>query len=266
MAGGTKKKRKVVANPARGFATTSIISKARVQDDQSNSAEDNNLTTPETFTPTPTVEEESHSSKDRAIDLKDLTPEELELELEKGELQQIVDKYATKVHRDVARQVAQLETDRRISRTHADNLSTRIWFDDETNSTLLDLIKRNASTDINYNTSPTNSVNEEILLVRIWTLRLILDALGILARLVEHAIQHVLDLATIAENSDVQWGVTEALECIALCYNDDEIQEYDHQASAPVNFDVSEIDDQGIFITSYIYVSSDMLYSNKRAL
>ncbi len=81
----SRKKKKAATNPARGFATTSSVSKSKIQEDEG-------------LVEIPTaeiskVDEGGHSSHDHEAqheepaDLRDLSPEELEIKLEESELQ-----------------------------------------------------------------------------------------------------------------------------------------------------------------------------------
>src|SRR5688572_11201407 len=140
---GAKKKKKPAANPARGFATTSIASKPRPE------------TAEEPAKPPSKAEAEAAASSQTAtgasgdspggpagpaIAETTLSPEEFEKQLEEAQLQIIVDKYAAKVKRDAQRQRTRLETDRRLLRSQADYVSSSKWLSQELMDHVLDLI------------------------------------------------------------------------------------------------------------------------------
>ena len=135
MSAGNKKKKKAPANPARGFATTSIQSKSRTDQTPVDSADVSGVATPSTKPETPTAPGESDTkgsevpSKER--ELHELSPGELESQLETAELQQVVEKHAAKVRKETSRQVSRLQTEKRLLRGNADFLSLRGWLPDE---------------------------------------------------------------------------------------------------------------------------------------
>ena len=123
-----KKKKKPASNPARGFATTSTASKTKEQDVDEVEQEDGwgasgqsaKLVSEEGSVLTnggPTIKPEKA--------LQDLSPEELELQLENSSLQILVDTYRKKTEKDAFRQASRLQTERRVLRSQAEHLSTR---------------------------------------------------------------------------------------------------------------------------------------------
>lgn len=237
MAGGNKKKKtKPAANPARGYATTSTISKARVEPTESDSAaskqnpEASKSTVPDTQTPddagkTPNAAEQRK---------KDLTPEELEAQLEADELQLWVDKHAQKTKRDAQRQKQRLETDRRVLRGSAESLNAKKWLPTELMDQILHLIQAESR----YAASSTSSevasggkmLSEEDLTIRLWTLQLTLRAAGFPEEKVQGALQFVLDMSTTVAGpvKDSIWGLDEAFDWLARECEVEELPEYDN--------------------------------------
>ncbi|PNP49176.1 hypothetical protein THARTR1_10100 [Trichoderma harzianum] len=181
---GAKKKKKPAANPARGFATTSVASKPRLEIAE------------------PTASQPSSG-------------------LEESDLQLFVEKYSQKVKRDAQRQCSRLETDRRLLRSQAETINTPKWLPRELMDHILDLIKAEsrfyASSLSSENAGPGKMPSEEELVSRIWTLQQTLSGAAFSENVVESAIQHILDIAPniSAAPRDYIWGLEEALEWLA---------------------------------------------------
>src|SRR5690349_18391225 len=139
MAGG-KKKKKPASNPARGFATTSVASKPRIEAVETVPSDEG----------LPDKELEKHKDETTTESLvtpattgvvsAQLTPEEFEKQLEESELQVLVEKYSQKAKRDAVRQITRLQTDRRLLRGQADILNTRKWLPPEVMDEILRVI------------------------------------------------------------------------------------------------------------------------------
>lgn len=213
MAGG-KKKKKPAANPARGFATTSVASKPRADTEPT-------LDTTEP-SETPTQPEEQLAVVNTAQDKpagNALSAEEFEKQLEDNELQVLVDKHAQKAKRDAVRQKTRLDTDRRVLRSQAEILSTRKWLPPELMEEILELIKAEGGRGGNQaSDASAKQASEEELTIRLWTLQQALVGAGFLEDQVALAIRHVLDISdkiTSGGNKDVIWGMEESLEWLA---------------------------------------------------
>ena len=231
MAGG-KKKKKPASNPARGVATTSIASKPKIE-----------LSDPEPSTPSKEPQETADTPQKEIIAAasgpgssfskeKAPTPEEFEKQLEDAELQVLVEKHAQKSKRDALRQKTRLETDRRVLRSQADNLSTRKWLPPELMDELLDLVKaegRNAgpSNDI---TTVQKQASEEELTIRLWTLQQALVGAGFVEDKVTLALRHVLDIADKigVGSKDVIWGIEESLDWLSRECSREELPDYEN--------------------------------------
>jgi len=220
MAGGKKKKKPIASNPARGFATTSIASKPKVE-----------ASVPEAD-PTPSKEAKdaddveqkeqviaTSSVPESATTKKPLTAEEFEKQLEESELQVLVQKHAQKSKREALRQKTRLETDRRVLRSQAESLNTRKWLPPELMEEILDLVKSEGrfagqSNDVS---SSTKQASEEELTIRLWTLQQALIGAGFLEDKVILALRHVLDISDRigAGNKDAIWGMEESLDWLA---------------------------------------------------
>lgn len=229
MAGGNKKKKKTVANPARGFATTSVASKPRLEVvEPVGSQSSSGVNTPKNAPPaaseaTPQASTSAEQRSEREAQAKEavLSPEEFERQLEESELQLFVEKYSQKVKRDAQRQCSRLETDRRLLRSQAENINTPKWLPRELMDHVLDLIKAEsrfyASSLSSENAGPGKMPSEEDLVSRIWTLRQALSGAAFSESVVESTIQHILDIAPNISSAprDYIWGLEEALEWLA---------------------------------------------------
>lgn len=233
MAGG-KKKKKPAANPARGFATTSIASKPKAEaievepsltnpkevKEALNTQENVQITGPKTTT------EASEAAKNA------LSPEEFEKQLEDQELQLLVEKHSIKAKREALRQKTRLETDRRVLRSQAEVLGTRKWLPAELMEEILDLIKAEGryagqATD----TSATQKqASEEDLTIRLWTLYEALVGAGFSEEKVLLALRHVLDVSDkiVAGNKDAIWGMEESLDWLCRECSRKELPDYEN--------------------------------------
>lgn len=242
MAGGNKKKKaKPAANPARGFATTSIAAKvARVEDtdDSSTSATPKTAAVSSSTTTTKAtsaVPAEATPGPTATTQKEELSPEEFERQLEESELQLLVEKLAVKVKRDAQRQRSRLETDRRLLRGQAEAINTRKWLPQELMDQILDLIKAEyrfaASSMTAESASPAKLLPEEDLMTKIWTLQQTLVAAAFPEERVESVLRHVLDIAPYigAVPKDSIWGLDEAFDWLARECTKEELPGYEQR-------------------------------------
>lgn len=238
---GKKKTKKPAANPARGFATTSVASKPRVDAlDSTDEAtgNSNNAASPSVTDPAALAASQVHAgaapgTKATKETEKSLSPEEFERQLEESELQLLVEKYAQKVRRDVQRQKNRLETDRRVLRGQAETVNTRKWLPPELMDHIIDLIQAEsrfaASSIAAENTSAGKALQEEDLTIKLWTLQETLVAAGFPEDKIMPVLHFVLDIANSvsAANRESIWGLDEALEWLARECVRDELPDYE---------------------------------------
>ncbi|OIW29260.1 P-loop containing nucleoside triphosphate hydrolase protein [Coniochaeta ligniaria NRRL 30616] len=251
---GKKKTKKPAANPARGFATTSVASKPRIDTPDSTdeaAGSSNNVTAPSATDPAAPVAGQAlpgaaagtGSTKEAE---KSLSPEEFERQLEESELQLMVEKYAQKVRRDVQRQKNRLETDRRVLRGQAETVNTRKWLPPELMDHIIDLIQAESRFAASSITSENNSagkvLQEEDLTIKLWTLQETLVAAGFPEDKIQPVLHFVLDIANnvSAPNRESIWGLDEALEWLARECVRDELPDYEgrgkkSQADTPMD-------------------------------
>ncbi|KAM0424653.1 hypothetical protein ACHAPT_010179 [Fusarium lateritium] len=244
---GAKKKKKSTANPARGFATTSIASKPRPEVSEPDSKPTSvaakgqgappsaQKDAPPSSTATPGDATASAATQD-----KPLSPEEFERQLEESELQLLVEKHASKTKRDAQRQRSRLDTDRRLLRSQADTVNSFKWLPQELMDHILDLIQAESRFSSSSLTSSENGgagkmPPEEDTIARLWTLQQTLSAAEFPAERVAAVIRYILDISpNVSPTSrDSIWGLEEALDWLARECPLDELPAYEPK-SKPV--------------------------------
>jgi len=245
-----KKAKKPAANPARGFATTSVAS-SKNRADPAEATDD----TPATTTTTTTTAKGNNNdasappSKDapQANDAKKtsngpaqpaLSPEEFERQLEEAGLQILVEKFGPKVRRDALRQRNRLETDRRLLRGQAESINAKKWLPQELMDHVLDLIQaesRFAASSVTSEGASSKLPAEDDLIVRLWTLQQTLENSDFPQDKIQPALQFVLDIApNISSNlkGDSIWGFDEVLDWLARECPKEELPDYSGRVKA----------------------------------
>ncbi|KAL8672099.1 MAG: hypothetical protein Q9168_003431 [Polycauliona sp. 1 TL-2023] len=216
-----RKNKKAASNPARGFATTSVASKAKALGDESPET-----TTPDDHQSNPVVENEAAGDAPAEKELHELSPDELEKQLEESDLQLFVEKHHEKVKRDVSRQVSRLQTEKRLLRPQAEFLSTRSWLPSE----IMDLVAQtldaeelpvkasNGFQDLSNADTPY----QDDLCIKIWTLKQVLVQLGFPNDQTEGSLRHLLKVAQLLSTReslggrDNIWGLDCCLDWLAM--------------------------------------------------
>lgn len=217
-----RKNKKPASNPARGFATTSTASKAKAPNEIA--AED-------------TISEivldgngyvQQPRNKDAPADkeLHQLSPEELEKQLEESDLNLFLETNSEKVKRDVARQVNKLQTEKRLVRIQAEVLHTRFWLPPEIVELILDAVLVDQSIERQdhkiLGVSKNDGLSEDDLSLKLWTLKQVLVQLGFPYGLCQEALQYLLPMLqepTVRERlvgKDGIWGLDCCLDWMAL--------------------------------------------------
>ena len=226
----SKKKKKPASNPARGFATTSTASKPKV--DVAKEFESGVLLDiPEKYA-TPINADagtltEKPSNEEREKALHELTPEELESQLENSGLQILIEKHGEKTNKEASRQVFRLQTERRLLRSQADHLSIRQWLPPEIMQLITDMLQAKDDSNGILKTTPgsnnaTTDLCEDDLLIKLWALKRILLMLGFQDRMTDLAICHSLAatpnpcLQSLASGKEPVWGLDECLAWLGL--------------------------------------------------
>ncbi|KAH0173909.1 ATP-dependent RNA helicase A, partial [Aureobasidium melanogenum] len=237
-----KGKKKVASNPARGFATTSIASKPKPDKkdaDTSNepSEKQSSLSTPAAAETSPQSgqqgqDQAQHASNNKESsadrELHELSPEELEARLELSELQSFIEHQGPKVRKESARQVTRLKTDRRVLRGQADLLNIREWLPEELMQQIIDLALDETSSTSAQSSTPTNKrLSQDELLSKVWQLSITLADLDVDEDQVRKVLQHILVSPPSEENGGLIWGLSEALDWLALHSEPGQLLDYD---------------------------------------
>ncbi len=216
-----KKKKKPAANPARGFATTSVPSKSQTvsgpDDVAAVDGSDHSQAPGSDLSVSVAVIDKNSTPKDaQNPQIQDMTPDQLEAHLENSELEEILDKHTARSDADTRRQVGRLETERRQLRPQAQKLSTYTWLPEETIDEVFGLSSGNEMIPATAAGNFAAVVDEEKLLVDLWTLEKVLLSLNFPR--VSEAIAHIVELALLnqlALSIDFLPGLQEALQWYA---------------------------------------------------
>ncbi len=237
MAGG-KKKKKPAANSARGFATTSIASKPRLDPAEAAAGIGADaVTAPKSSEEAATTADAPTSTAVAGNTEPQLSPEEFESQLEESELQLLVEKHAQKVKRDALRQKSRLETDRRLLRGQAEPVNSKKWLPPELMDHILDLIQaegRFAASSVGSEGASGKLLPEEDLTIKLWTLQQTLVSAGFADEKVQASLKYVLDIAPQvgSGSKDSTWGLDEALDWLARECALDDLPDYDKHGKA----------------------------------
>ena len=238
MAPNKKKNKKPAANPARGFATTSIASKSKadkvangvpqeradVAATQANKDDSFSVSGADTRAEQPASE---------ITDLTTLTPEQLEARLENEDLQLFVEKYGAKVKKDSSRTISRLLTERRLARTQAESLALAAWISGEL---MRDLVSRIRETGTATPSScGRQPISGDELVARLWALKQTLEGLGFPRERCWEALTHLVNSPSLVEQAmneesrDGLWGLGACLDWLGLSCNDTELPGYHAQ-------------------------------------
>ncbi|KIW05749.1 uncharacterized protein PV09_03605 [Verruconis gallopava] len=228
------KKKKPAANPARGFATTSVASKPKTEKVE----KDIPTATASKFQgndlPKSDVVDISHASGEaKEKELHDLTPEEMTEQLERNELQLLVETYGPKVRREVAKLESKLRADSRVLRSQAQPISLRKWLPEELMTNVLDIIKKERE-ELSQTLQAQPGIklfSEEDMLFRCWTLWEALVMFGIATDDVKRVLGETVKRPPRNDAGGYVWGFREALDLLALDLEEEKLPSYDARKS-----------------------------------
>ena len=236
-----KKKKKPASNPARGFATTSTASKPK--HDETKELEggvrlgalhgDSLAATAEDG-----IRAESSASNEPEKALCELTPEELELQLEDSGLQILVGTHGEKMKKDISRQVSRLQTEKRLLRSQVEHLGIRQWLPPEIMQIITDLLQARKDSSGSLQANPdrieaATGLSEDDLLIKLWALRRLLPLLGFPEQRTDLALRHLLtklDKAwtqRLSSSKESIWGLDECLAWLALSSEPADLPRFD---------------------------------------
>lgn len=231
-----KKKKKAAANPARGFATTSVVSKSKAQSD----TEPTEIAKNENVKKTQAEEDGSVTRSQEAqpgkqIDLGKLSPEDLEHHLEESELQNLLEQHAERCKQDAKRQVSRLHTEKRLLRSQADHLIVQSWLPNELMQLIESMLQSQFQNIVSASTpnkaEQSRTSPGDTLLLRLWTLEQALTGLGFQRGKARDAIFHVLQrrfgqASEPVAARDTLWGLEECLDWLACFCEAEELPDY----------------------------------------
>jgi ATP-dependent RNA helicase DHX29 len=232
MAGG-KKKKKPAANPARGFATTSVPSKPKtVQPDED-----------EVSPPTPTPGDDNGPSTPKQLDrlpdvstsdLQNMMPDDFEAYLEDAELQIMLDANTARCKSEATRQASRLQGEVRQLRSQSSQLTIHNWLDDTATDKILSRPLEPSSSPSHF--EPLKSGDQKLVL-DLWILQRVLSALALPQ--IDQALRHVTGLALtrrLTSDGAYVWGLVEALDWLA---SDIALKALPSYQSSPVTSDAT---------------------------
>ncbi|KAH7080748.1 ATP-dependent RNA helicase A [Paraphoma chrysanthemicola] len=238
------KKKKPAGNPARGFATTSVASKPKPEKSASDIpvkeiapvlSKENGISAE----PNQQIVPKSEALKQEAVP----TPEELEAQLERDELQLLAEKHAAKVRRDSYRNVLKFQTDRRVLRGQSHPMTVHDWLPNKILDNIIDLAQAE-SNDSNRRQGPQSLLKiltEEEAMSKLWTLDLTLRQLGFSSDNAQPVLKWLCANAAAVDSTASIWGLQEALEWLALDHCEDHAFSYEEQAPKRLAADTPEI-------------------------
>lgn len=226
-----KKKKKPAGNPARGFATTSIASKPKQE--KPVATEEPGLPEKEDG-PVAEPAQQPSSTPAPAPKQVEQTPEELEAQLERDELQLLVEKHAPKVRRESRRQATKLQTDRRVLRAAAESLTTHDWLSSDIKDRIISLaqVESKDSNRRQGQQSLLKVLTEEDATSKLWMLDLTLRDMGFTPAHIEPVLRWLCANAVSVDSTASIWGLQEALEWLALDHCDGHSLSYDEPKKA----------------------------------
>jgi ATP-dependent RNA helicase DHX29 len=240
-----KKKRKPVNNPARGFATVSTPSK-KVDDSlpelQDRPGQSSVYGKPVVVGVGQEIKVAPGNEAFNLQHSQHMSPDELEHHLEEAELQILLDTHGQRRKKEIVRQIARLETERRSLRRGGIMLETESWL----SQVLEDILELARSFLLDQKAIKTveERPDDTALCVRLWTVQQTL--LSLRFHEVDDVLKHLVKtfyLNTKTDSNSLVWGLDEAMNWLALRSNLGDLpayqQEMNHQDTPPASRDRS---------------------------
>jgi ATP-dependent RNA helicase DHX29 len=208
-----RKKKKPVANPARGVATVSQPSKAKVEAELNQNEGDEILESQNEVQNLGETPVRLDKATGKSVAISGMSPEDLEKHLEDAELQELIEAHSAQSQKDAARQATRLETERRTLRLHANKLSTSSWLSEDSVTELLESSKESQKQVVFRSSTLHAPIVETDLTIKVWSLKRLLESLGLPRT--DEVIEHVLRLAhvdAVGDDKDYIWGLPDSLE------------------------------------------------------
>jgi ATP-dependent RNA helicase DHX29 len=221
-----KKKKKPISNPDRGFATSSVASKSKKEHVEDEETEKKPLPVAQEdgvadggITPANKLPEATPGTA-----LHKMTPEELEQELERNDLQLFVETHAPRISREAQRQISRIQTESRVLRAQAPRLNLSPWLTEELVEDILVATKKNQE-----QTSAAEAprkISEETWVSRLWFLYQVLQGIGISKNDSLFALERLQLKESSSDTTSIAWGVKECFEILALECNQVQLPAY----------------------------------------
>lgn len=223
-----RRKKKPSANPARGFATVSVPSRAKnteFEDEQLDlTVETQHTVVPDTANTTNPLNNNvaldlpQSTSVVAPSEISGMSAEQFEAHLIDSELHALVEQHAAKCKSSATHQRSKLLKDRRQLRSQADKMSLDGWPED----TVTNVLKMWPQLELGRNEEPsvlrkTKKMPAEEVLLNMWILKRILSSLDLTNS--ELALAHILKLehhGRVSIDTGLTWGLSEALDWYAL--------------------------------------------------
>ena len=228
-----KRKRKGPSNPGRGFATTSIPSKTKSEEQKREIVESAVPLAPQAAPDQPPKTEDQQLDHNK----KELTPEEFEHQLEESDLQLLVEKHGERSKKNASHQASKLITEKRLLRPQTEPLVTRQWLPQELMDLILSYVEIHFEHDkavarASGEVATTTSIPDDEMVVRVWTVELALIQIGFAADQARSAVRYLVDrvnsgLLVAAASKESIWGLNECMDWLALTYENILLPSYD---------------------------------------
>jgi ATP-dependent RNA helicase DHX29 len=239
---GKKKAKKAQSNPARGFATTSSAPKSKTESKVDVDSEPVTLPVLEPVKAEPATE--SVDKPRAAAALTELTPDQLEAQLDESELQTLLEKHREKAYRNASRFISRQKTERRLLRQSAEPLRLTTFISEDILECAFGHIQSGQFASLLGNSASTKSLAsalpEEELCARVWALKQGLVGLNFAGDRIKDALIHSLSIKSLLETSrgaspkEMLWGADESLDYLALSSNVEDLPAYDnHRSGSP---------------------------------
>lgn len=230
-----KRKKKPASNAARGFTTTSIPSKSKVDDNETEDIADllSKLTTSDVPGNEPIDSSTPRITGELQTELYDFTSQESELHTEEFDLQLLIEEYGVRSKKDASRQVTRVTTERRVLRAQSERLDIGYWLSDNLIQGIFDLINlqiaKSNSDDVYVREHVDSESSDSSLVIKLWTLQKILRQLEFKEDLIGTVLHSLLkrrQTPIFTVSKDSLWGLDECFDILALTCGSGEILQY----------------------------------------
>lgn len=229
-----RKKKKAVNNPGRGFATTSTPSKAKPQEQTAASEENAEPTASDQI-----LRGQSHASEAEQPEreLHELSPEELEAQLEESDLQLLAEKHGEKSRKDASHQASRLITEKRLLRSQAETLILHPWLPVDLMNLILSYVESQhrdgkSSAPASQAKVMAKDVPEDDIVIRVWTVEQTLTQMGFSLDQARDASRNLVKREfsgspAAAVGKESIWGLTDCLNWLAMTCDASQLPGYE---------------------------------------